>query len=116
LASSPLRVVLSAPLTNLPPFLRQQSDGTLLLSVKLQPRASADAICETLGSALKIKITAPPVDSAANEALIRFLSETLGCPRNAVRIVRGATSRHKSIALIGLGAQTVTQRLVPPRS
>ena len=101
-------------MTSLPPFLRQQSDGTLLLSVKVQPRASGNAICEILGNELKIKIAAPPVDSAANEALVCFLAETLNCPRNAIRIVRGATSRHKSVAIAGINAELVVQKLRVP--
>ena len=59
--------------------MRETSGGTLL-SVKLQPRASRNEIGEPLGDELKIKVTAPPVDSAANQALIEFLAETLKCP------------------------------------
>jgi uncharacterized protein len=98
---------------NLPAFLRQQSDGTILLSVKVQPRASRNEICGALGSELKIKIAAPPVESAANEALVRFLAETLDCPRGAVQIVRGGTSKHKSINIIGIDPQRATERLIP---
>ena len=62
------------------PFLRETSGGTLL-SVKLQPRASQNKIGEPLGDELKIKVTAPPVDAAANQALIELLAEKLGCSR-----------------------------------
>ena len=65
----------------LPPYLKVQSDGVVLLHVKVQPRASRHEIGAALGSELKIKITAPPVDSAANEALVKFLAVLLGCPR-----------------------------------
>ena len=78
---------------SLPPYLRAQADG-VLLSVKLQPRASANEIGEPMGNELRIKVTAPPVDSAANEALIRLLAEKLDCPRNRVELLRGQTSRH----------------------
>ena len=61
----------------LPGFLRLNADG-LLLSVRLQPRASANEIGEALGNELKIRVTAPPVDSAANEALVRLLADKLG--------------------------------------
>ena len=84
-----------------PSFLRIQPDG-VLLSVKLQPRASADEIGKPLGDELRIKVTAPPVDSAANEALIRLLADHLNCPRSRVELVRGATSRHKVLKLHGL--------------
>src|ERR1700757_1075360 len=93
-----------------PAFLRIQSDG-LLLSVKLQPRASRNEIGEALGNELRIKVTAPPVDAAANEALIRLLAERLGCPRGKVQLVRGHTSRHKMIAVYGLTAEQVAERL-----
>jgi uncharacterized protein len=83
-----------------PTFLRETSGGTLL-SVKLQPRASRNEIGEPLGNELKIKVTAPPVDSAANEALVAFLAETLHCARSRVELIRGHTSRHKTIMLHG---------------
>jgi uncharacterized protein (TIGR00251 family) len=96
----------------IPGFLRIQADG-LLLAIKLQPRASANEIGEPLGDELRIKVTAPPVDAAANEALLRLLAETLDCPRGRVELVRGHTSRHKTVKLHGLDAATVLARLVP---
>jgi hypothetical protein len=94
----------------MPAFLRVQADG-LLLSVKLQPRASANAIGDALGSELRIKVTAPPVDAAANEALVKFLAQQLDCPRNRVELLRGHTSRHKTIKLHGLAAEAVLKSL-----
>src|SRR5262245_3570131 len=63
----------------LPAWLKAQADG-VLLAVKLQPRASKNEIGGALGEELRIKVTAPPVDAAANEALVRLLAETLDCP------------------------------------
>jgi uncharacterized protein (TIGR00251 family) len=83
----------------------------VLLAVKLQPRASANQIVEAAGNELRIKVTAPPVDSAANEALVRFLAEQLDCPRNRVELIRGHTSRHKTIKLHGLSAEDTLARL-----
>jgi uncharacterized protein (TIGR00251 family) len=97
---------------DIPPFLRVQSDG-VLLSVKLQPRASVNQIGEPLGNELRIKVTAPPVDAAANEALVRLLADELDCPRNQVELVRGHTSRHKVMKLSGLSAEAVITRLGP---
>jgi uncharacterized protein len=94
----------------MPPFLRVQPDG-VLLSVKLQPRASANEIGEALGNELRIKVTAPPVDAAANEALIKLLAQQLHCPRNRVDLVRGHTSRHKTVKLYGLAAEDVVTKL-----
>lgn len=94
----------------MPDYLRMQEDG-LLLSVKLQPRASASAIGEPLGDKLRVKVTAPPVDAAANEALLRLLAETLNCARSQVQLVRGHTSRHKIIRLHGLAVDFVLAKL-----
>ena len=94
----------------LPGFLRVQADG-VLLSVKLQPRASANEIGEALGNELRIKVTAPPVDAAANEALVKLLAQRLDCPRNCVELVRGYTSRHKTVKLYGLAPEDVVKRL-----
>lgn len=97
---------------SLPGFLSIQTDG-VSLAVKVTPRAPRDEIGAALGAELRVKVTAPPVDAAANEALIGLLAETLGCPRSAVRIVRGQTSRHKVVKLHGLGAAHVLARLSP---
>jgi len=90
-------------------FLRETSGGTLL-SVKLQPRASKNEIGAPLGDELKIKVTAPPVDSAANEALVEFLAERLDCPRGRVELVRGQTSRHKTVMIHGFKSAEVLQK------
>src|SRR5260370_597801 len=97
--------------SRLPSFVSAQKDG-VLLSVKLQPRASLNEIGEPLGNELRVKVTAPPVDAAANKALVRLLAETLDCPRGQVELVRGHTSRHKVIKLHGLSAGTVLEKLV----
>jgi uncharacterized protein (TIGR00251 family) len=94
----------------LPPYLRSEPDG-VLLSIKLQPRASVNQIGEVMGNELRVKVTAPPVDSAANEALVRFLAETLDCGRNKVELVRGQTSRHKTIRVHGMTAEDVMKRM-----
>ncbi len=94
----------------LPGFLHVQSDG-ILLAIKLQPRASSNEIGKPLGEELRIKVTAPPVEAAANDALLRLLSEKLDCPRNRVLLIRGHTSRHKTIKLQGISADHVLCRL-----
>ena len=93
-----------------PTFLRETPGGTLL-SVKLQPRASKNEIGAPLGDELKIKVTAPPVDAAANEALVKFLAEKLGCSRGKVELIRGHTSRHKTVLLHGFKAGEAFQKL-----
>ena len=95
---------------NLPGFLRAVSDG-VLLSVKLHPRASGNEIGEPRGHELRVKVTAPPVDAAANEALLRLLAETLDCPRGRVELMRGHTSRHKVVKLHGFSIEAVAAKL-----
>jgi uncharacterized protein (TIGR00251 family) len=95
----------------LPNFLREQTDG-VLLSVKLQPRASANEIGEPLGNELRIKVTAPPVDAAANEALIKLLAEKLDCARGRVELVRGHKSRHKVLKLHGFTPEEIVQKVL----
>jgi len=94
----------------LPNFLREQPAG-VLLSVKLQPRASADEIGTPLGDELKIKVTAPPVDAAAKRALIDLLAEKLDCSRNRIELVRGHRSRHKVVRLHGFTVEEVFKKL-----
>lgn len=95
---------------NLPSYLSVRADG-VWLSLKVQPRASRNEIGEALGAELKVKVTAPPVDAAANEALVRFLAEVLGCPRGAVQLMRGQTARHKQIRITGMKADEIAAKL-----
>jgi len=95
---------------NLPGFLTVQPDG-VSLAIKLQPRASANEIGEPLGAELRVKVGAPPVDAAANDALIRLLAQRFDCARSRVELLRGHTSRHKIIKLHGLSAAAVLASL-----
>ena len=92
------------------PCLRSHTDG-VYLAVKLQPRAGHNQIVGAAGSELKIKVTAPPVDAAANEALLRLLAQRLGCPGSSVQLVRGHKSRHKVVFIQGLDTATIEARL-----
>ena len=94
----------------LPPYLKVQND-VVYLHIKVQPRASRNEIGGVLGQELKVKVTAPPVESAANEELVRFLAELLGCPRQAVTLARGGSSRHKVIALRGIPVESIEPKL-----
>jgi hypothetical protein len=97
----------------IPAFLSAQTGG-VRLSVKLQPRAAANEIGAALGGELKIKVTAPPVDAAANEALLKLLAATLDCARSRVELIRGHTSRHKQILLHGFQPEEVAEKLTGP--
>jgi uncharacterized protein (TIGR00251 family) len=82
-----------------------------LLDCWLQPRGGRDAIIGLHDDALKIRIGAPPVDGAANEALVRFLADRLGVSRSAVALVSGHTSRNKVVEVSGLSTEEARRRL-----
>lgn len=94
------------------PFLRQQG-AEVTLAVRVQPRASRTELGPSLGAELKVRISAPPVDDAANEELVRFLARQLGCPRSQVRLLRGRTSRSKLIGITGVGLDQLRAKLRP---
>ena len=90
--------------------LRDTADG-LTLRVRVQPRASKDALGGERDGALVVRLCAAPVEGAANEALARFLGRTLGIAPSAVRVVRGLTGRSKLVAVAGLDAAAARERL-----
>ncbi|HVM76384.1 MAG TPA: DUF167 domain-containing protein [Candidatus Saccharimonadales bacterium] len=81
--------------------------GTVSFVVRVQPRAGRDAVAGTLGGALKIRLSAPPVDGRANEALIEFLSSILKTSKSAVRIRSGEQSRSKRVEIFGVTRQQI---------
>jgi uncharacterized protein (TIGR00251 family) len=91
-------------------FIRELAGG-VGLAVCVQPRASRTEIGALVGNELKIHVAAPPVDDAANEALVRFLAKGLACGRGRIQVVRGARSRHKVVAIAGITAAEVVRRL-----
>ncbi len=80
-------------------------------AVKVQPRARKNAITGEIGEALKLALTAPPVEGRANEACVEFLAEVLGVSRSSVTIAAGHSSRNKLIRVAGLSADEVRRRL-----
>jgi uncharacterized protein (TIGR00251 family) len=76
-------------------------------AVRVQPRAARSEVAGRHGEALRIRLAAPPVDGAANEALVDLLAGLLGVPRRAVRIAAGHASRSKLVEVDGIGADTV---------
>jgi uncharacterized protein (TIGR00251 family) len=90
--------------------IRDTASGATF-SIKVHPRAKKDVIAGTVGEALKVALTAPPVEGKANEACIRFLAEFLRVPRSSVTIAAGETSRNKIIRVSGLTAAQVEDRL-----
>jgi uncharacterized protein len=80
-------------------------------AVKLQPRARRDAIVGELGGALKLSLTAPPVEGRANQACVEFLSVALQVAKSQVLIVSGETNRRKLIRVNGITAAQLRERL-----
>jgi uncharacterized protein len=86
-----------------PPWL-SAVEGGVRLRILAQPRASRSKVVGEHGGALKIALAAPPVDGAANEALVAFLAELLGIPRRQVSLVSGHASRRKTVEVAGVDA------------
>jgi len=91
-------------------FIRADGPDSVL-SVIAKPRAREDAIDGVHGDALKVRVAAPPVDGAANEALERHLATVLGVGRSRVHVLRGATARNKRLRIVGLTPPEVLVRL-----
>jgi len=84
-----------------------ETDGRVRFSVRVQPRASKTELAGIHGDALKIRLSAPPVDGAANDALVEFLAETFAVPRRNVRLVSGESSRSKIVEIEGINERAV---------
>ena len=84
-----------------------ERDGAVRFAVRVQPRSSRTGVEGVHGDALKVRVNAPPVDGAANEAVVEVLAEALGVPRRMVRIVAGESSRSKVVEVTGVGATAV---------
>jgi uncharacterized protein len=104
--SSPIR---SKP-DSIPHMIRDSSSG-VELDVRVIPRARKTEMAGTRDDAILVRLAAPPVEGAANEALIAFIAEWLGVPRRAVQIVAGDRSRRKRVAVAGLSAELIRARL-----
>jgi uncharacterized protein (TIGR00251 family) len=92
------------------------STGTVSFEVRVAPRACRAAIEGEHGGALKIRLTAPPVDGRANESLRRLLADRLKVPLSAVRIVAGEKSRTKRVAISGVTRDQVLLLIQPHRT
>lgn len=88
-----------------------QRDDSALIAVLVQPRASKNALCGLQGDELKVRLTSPPVDGAANKMCCTFFARLLGCSKSAVSIQRGHTSRHKQIRVDAYSATEVRKVL-----
>ena len=90
--------------------LRPSAAG-VRLTVHVQPRAARTELAGIHGDALKIRLAAPPVDGAANEALLEFIARWAQVPRAAVHLISGQTGRRKVVEINGVNAQAIQQLL-----
>jgi len=83
----------------------------ITFAVKVHPRARKNALTGIVGDALKLALTAPPVEGRANQAVIEFFAELFEIPRSSVTIASGETSRNKLVRIAGLTKAAVATRL-----
>ena len=91
-------------------MISEAADGAVL-TIKVIPRAGRTALAGTRDNALLIRLAAPPVEGAANTALIEFLARSLEVPRRDVAIISGEKSRTKRVKVSGVSAALIRQRL-----
>ncbi|MGB9123592.1 MAG: DUF167 domain-containing protein [Candidatus Angelobacter sp.] len=89
----------------------QESAKGIAFAVKVHPRARKNAITGRVGDALKLALTAPPVEGKANHAVIEFLADLFAIPRSSVTIASGETSRNKIVRIAGVSKPVVEQKL-----
>lgn len=94
-------------------WLRVAADGRITLTLHIQPGAKKTEFAGLHGDALKIRLAAPPVDGKANEALIRFVAETLALPKSAVSLKSGLASRRKVLEIQGAKPEAVARFAAP---
>lgn len=87
------------------------AETSTTFKVKVMPRASRNSIEGWESGEWKVKLTAPPVEGAANTMLIHFLAEVLGVPRRHVTIIGGQRARNKLVRIDGLTAEQIKQQL-----
>jgi uncharacterized protein (TIGR00251 family) len=89
-----------------------ESPAGVTIKIYVAPRSSANSVIGVHDGEIKVAITAPPVDGAANRALVEFIAKRLSVPKSAVSLVAGETSRHKVVAVAGIDAQIALQMLL----
>jgi uncharacterized protein (TIGR00251 family) len=88
-----------------------ETSAGISFAVKVHPRAKKNAITGEVGDALKLALTAPPVEGRANDACIEFFANLLKVPRSSVTIASGANSRKKVIRVAGISVEEVRRRI-----
>jgi len=93
------------------PCLQTGRNGSVLLSLHVQPRAAKNELSGIHDGALKLRLTTPPVDGKANKAVISFVSKKLKLPKSSVTLRSGLKNRRKQLLISGLDEETIRRRL-----
>ena len=93
--------------------MKDQRPEGLLVDVQVVPRASRTAVGPAVGDRLRVAVTSPPVDGAANDAVIDALADAFGVRRSAIEIVRGEKGRRKTVRIVGATRATLEKLLNP---
>lgn len=91
--------------------MSQQRQSTAILQVRVQPRASRNQVVGYQDQVLRVRVTAPPEEGRANDAVVALLAEALGVPKSRVRILQGHTARNKVVSVEGLTPEEAARRL-----
>lgn len=90
--------------------VRATADG-VTIEILVQPRAARERFGPVHGDRIKVAVTAPPVDGAANDAVVALLARVFECPRRDIEVVMGQSSRRKTVRIAGVSANDVQERL-----
>ena len=84
-----------------------ETENGVVVNIRVVPRASRCELAGVQGDALKIRITAPPVEGAANKECIKFLSDMLGVKKSQIKIISGHKSKNKKISILGISRKEI---------
>jgi uncharacterized protein (TIGR00251 family) len=90
----------------------KEKANSVLINVKVQPRAAKNEIAGVIGDAVKLRVTSPPVDGEANAAVIKIFKNLFRVPNNAISITGGLTSRNKTVEITGVTSEEVKKALM----
>jgi len=88
-----------------------ESRAGVSFAVKVQPRAKNNAVTGMIGDAIKLSLTAPPLEGRANQACIEFLANLLDVPRSSINIASGQASRRKTVHILGRSVDEIARKL-----
>lgn len=94
-------------------WLTTKKDGTLLIGLHIQPKASRTKVVGIHDQRIKIAVASPPVDGKANKAVEKFLARLMGVPPRDVTVVSGLQSRQKQVAVRGLSEKQMREQIEP---